>query len=1426
MNLSGGRDNEPHRHKPGMDGHKLKRPVKSNKDHLRELLEEGLSRIDRMVLRTFLDALADQFLSFLSDAGLSFDAKDMESRTPELVEFLASNLRQRQERITELRRLQADFNTNYARALSDREKEQHILSVARKLGSAGSSLRKDREAFRRWFGYDTIVERVNRRICQCEYELTILLNVLGGIGPLALFEAGDVLSQDRLWNRFGLGNLLKSMLVFRGDPRVKIQGFKCLAGCFAALLPEFKNKAVDAGTLALIYRSSLDASEQVWIQCEALRLLVVVDPDSFMKVLKQRLEHPGEGDDIFFRRRAVLMLGEHLSEHPELVELITVILKDPSPYVRQGLALVLAQVVEKGVDGVLREDAVSWIRSLALDDPSTHVRAAMLSELTAARVDASLEPILGVFTDHFTVEQDAFATRAGLRAAVLLAETFGENGRWNEAAQVADGLLPVIEMLHANSPELSVRRWAAMARERILVATDPEACELKRALQEILNDTKPGSCTRVPRSLLRTANEELLGRVLSAMSQSDFGLSLRYGMVWPRIVRGDVFGFRLWRFLHELFSPAPDKRQGFQHTVGRRTPGELKAPSAIVSELSQTKVPGEPLFMASEFGWRPYLPLVDDVLTAARRWCSRRMVKFFTAEGVTELKPPRNLVSRLLAALALTLRLPAYARLRNWTEDAGVKPDSYVRALERLGFSIRYRVHTSDRWQETEDPAVSRFFRAAVPFFSVETWRRFSEYFASAYENTLYQLSIFAAGLLTWFVGQRTYLGWAVRKARKSFHLVVGGWGTRGKSGTERLKASLVEALGHAVLAKTTGCEAMFLHAYAFGKMSEMFIFRSYDRATIWEHHGTMVLGRKLGCKAFLWECMGLNPAYVKILQRQWSIDDYSTITNSYPDHEDIQGPAGINIPEVMANFIPKGRVLITSEQEMLPVLGAAARELGTRFVSVGWLEAGLLTPDILDRFPYQEHPANIALVLALGRELGIETDFTLKEIADRVVPDLGVLKAFPRATLRHRSLEFVNGMSANERIATLSNWTRMGFDVVHPETHPGVMISTVVNNRADRLSRSRVFASILVEDIAADRHFLIGSNVLGLIGFIREAWDTHARQLTLFPTDDQDKRSPEEIANAVARRLRIPTSREEIRRRVRAILDGLDVSVSEEELQVLSTNPQGMPAMFQPRGDADVASEIVDHIRQQLATVQEYEELLSRIRDASSANSDAIDREFRELAGRWFMGRFVVIDDYHATGDQIIDRICRETPPGMFNRVMGIQNIKGTGLDFVHRWQAWEQCHRACGKITSEERPEGAENALSELSVFQDFGILCEEEMVKTLAVARSRPVFQSERSRAELALIESKMHQRLSAVKATLGASHGATWWRRIIDSVEAFLDAGDAIRRRKTANRIYNDLVEERISHDRAEMELKELNQRQKGGWLAAWLGVQGS
>ncbi len=54
---------------------------------------------------------------------------------------------------------------------------------------------------------------------------------------------------------------------------------------------------------------------------------------------------------------------------------------------------------------------------------------------------------------------------------------------------------------------------------------------------------------------------------------------------------------------------------------------------------------------------------------------------------------------------------------------------------------------------------------------------------------------------------------------------------------------------------------------------------------------------------------------------------------------------------------------------------------------------------------------------------------------------------------------------------------------------------------------------------------------------------------------------------------------------------------------------------------------------------------------------------------------------------------------------------------------------------------------------------------------------------------------------------------------------MDAGDAVKRRKQANQIYQDMIDKRISHERAAVELQLLNKRQKGGWGSEYVNQLG-
>jgi len=1318
--------------------------------------------------------------------------------------FLTQEIIALQQYIYDLRHHHVEFVGRFTRAIADREREQYILDYAEYLGATPVDLEGDREAFSRWFGADAMTDRYLRRHSRAEYKLASYLRYQGNLVAEIMRESGESMGYAVLWQNLNLEDLIQPLLAYDGDSRVNIAAFKCLSTALQVLPKSLQPEVVSASTTQYVYRSALESRQAAWIQCEALNLLQTLYPGSLYTVLEKRLSNPQTGDDFFVRRRAVQILGDNLHEYPELIRLFPVIAKDPSPYVRQGFASCIGQAQHL--------DLMFWLRRLALQDECAQVKAAALLECARHVSSADLfNPLMQLLIVVLETEQETFVLRVALKVISDCQDKLSpeQGAEWERA------LRPSLEKLHCQAESIAVRRWTAQTREQLWLKSQPEIRELARQLEHELLRVDPGNDLK-PAKAINAVDEMTLGRMLSVLGQKDFGYDVKTGLFQSRtITRGHRFGFRFWRFLHELRHPAPDKRQAFEHTVGRVFEGNIRASSAILSELAETKVPGESLFIAEEGGWRPYLPLVDEIISSLDPVVSRP-VRLFSSEGITEIIPPRSLHKRLKARAILVVKFAEFARLRNWQESHQTEPARYIQSLRKLGFEVSFKPYDSEGTALSEDPAVRRFFPAVVVVPVPDMWERMQHYFFSAYENSLFELTVFTAAAMLIFSGKHLYQNQKIRKLRKNLPLVVGGWGTRGKSGTERIKAAMLNALGYSLVSKTTGCEAMFLYADAYGKMHEMFLFRPYEKATIWEQCHVMSHAVDLHADVMLWECMALTPSYVKILQQHWVRDDISTITNTYPDHEDIQGPAGINIPEVMTNFIPKSGILLTAEEQMRPILSHAAAKQNTHFDSVGWLESGLLTPDVLARFPYEEHPDNIALVLRLAEELGIEQDFALKEMADRVVADLGVLKTFPVAQVNNRELQFTNGMSANERFGSFSNWKRMGFDQQDCVTEPGVWITTVVNNRADRISRSRVFAGILVNDISADRHVLIGSNLQGISGYIEEAWEVYAASLTLWPEvmPGQAAVSPEQVLRQFARRFRVVSTPEMATSRLRIMLKSLP-DITDGAIEMLCLHGQSVE-MLQTKMDGLVSESdnenvkaVLSHHQQNLDTLEvleTFERKLQQLEDREQLN-----QEFRKLLNQWFIQKIVVIEDFHATGDAIIQQIADMTPPGFLNRIMGMQNIKGTGLDFVYRWQAWNTCYEACIQIRSGNQAQMAQG-LRALSAFRDYGVLSERFVRDTVEQMKHSPYAQRESTQAELTMILSNLQ-----VNADKKVKQQTGWRGKWMGILEAFLDAGDAVKRRKTADKIYKDLIDERISVGRAIQELQQLNKRQKGGWL---------
>lgn len=1184
---------------------------------------------------------------------------------------------------------------------------------------------------------------------------------------------------------------LVALALRKGRPSRRIEALKALGACVI--------ERSQKDTLVSLCRELTESTEHRWVQPAAIELLASIDRETAIPLARRRLEDPRPGDDFLVRERIVDFAGVRGADWAGIVELAT---KDPSEHVRLTAARLS-----------MNDRRLAHV---AMADVSTKVRARALLALTTRPTETAL-PILIATLD---ASKESLVVETAARCMTTLA-------REQRLYSVADATSALSRAsARADVPE---RTRVAVIEElsAVSVLADPMLRPAYDLLADALRDVPTSGAVEVAGSPIDALDDESIGRILSVLAQGDFGLSAERRGRTLIIYRGERSASRPWRILFEARRPLPSKRQAYDHGKGRIFRGSLRAPPRKLSELTATHVPGERVLVSKRGDWGRHLPLVDDLLAAPL--FSTKAAVLYGPSGRTSIEPPKSLVARLAAQLTLTIGYARFSEQRRRaleSDEPAIQRGYADEIARRAGFTMRFEPYEVAR----AVPAPAELPRAfaglamglvASPLAQIVDGVSDLGHFALRAEgNRLPHVAAYAAIALVGMLARSIVVRGAIELDRASIPLTIGGWGTRGKSGTERLKAGLFQGLGYEVLVKTTGCEAMFIHALPGLRAQEVFIYRPYDKATIWEQRDLLRLGRRFGVRAFLWECMALQPDLVTLLQQQWMHDDYSTITNAYPDHEDVQGPAGQDVAEVISEFVPKRGHLLTTEDEMLPILRERAKERNTTFEAVGSLDADLIADDILARFPYHEHPKNIALVCALARRLGVPEAVALVEMADNVVPDLGVLKTYPRVAHAGRTIAFTNGMSANERTGALSNWTRMGFDRHDPDEEPKRWIVTVCNNRADRVARSEVFARFLVDDIAAHQHVLIGTNVSGLMGMLREALERFV-----------EERSPiKDLGGSVSER------QATMETRIARVFSRLKIGAATAESVSAELAALGLPSI----AHAAVAQALTPAVGESLAAARaavtaaipaggfseeawpfvvativrrRVAEGVRRLaRSEGLTNPKRVDAVFRETYLALFLDRVIAIDDPAMTGDRLVDRLLESAPPGAQIDVMGIQNIKGTGLDFVYRWVSLDSVSRSLTKVLSSATAE-REEGLKELLAHDDYGLVSAVEAVRVLdaehvsILAEHRRLYET-----VLARLRGVVAQRSAALRAR--RAEGLADRARAV--VGATFDYLDSIRRKSAAERVLDELVAGRISHAAAAIEMRTILARSKGAW----------
>jgi hypothetical protein len=442
-------------------------------------------------------------------------------------------------------------------------------------------------------------------------------------------------------------------------------------------------------------------------------------------------------------------------------------------------------------------------------------------------------------------------------------------------------------------------------------------------------------------------------------------------------------------------------------------------------------------------------------------------------------------------------------------------------------------------------------------------------------------------------------------------------------------------------------------------------------------------------------------------------------------------------------------------------------------------------------------------LVAAVADALGIPRVEAIGWMAEHVVPDLGALIVCPPARHLGRTVRFANGMSANDPLSFRHNWRHVGLGAAAGE-EPAKFVITVVNNRADRVARSRVFAGILANEADAHRHVFIGTNLTGLAAYFDEAVAERLSRQALDgdPTRVDALFAHLRLADAVqtaevcGARLGVPeTARREwadavarIERTPRGWTEALEIA---ESTRKIAANLAEAP-------DADdLPDAVIGTLARQLA-----------FRAARTAPADQIRAIYADVA----RASLHIVEDSHASGDAIIGRAVRLAPPGSDTWIMGVQNIKGTGLDFAYQWVWWRELHTHLVALAS---PDASRRAAALTAVEASS---CSSVLALDAAIAALQPLADDPRLARRVTLLVERFRTKrdaLMAERARGGSEEGRQ--SAFVATIERFLDPFDAIARRRQADIVFRDLTRMRISHRRAQAELRRLTVRQKGGWL---------
>ncbi|MEJ6474509.1 poly-gamma-glutamate synthase PgsB [Pseudoalteromonas piscicida] len=1283
------------------------------------------------------------------------------------IAFLRHKIETLHEQILQLEVSHTGFVQRIAKSEFTSEKELHILAYAQQLGATRTALEQDKKAFARWFDEGAVVARYQHQVATIEQEVKFLIAKLGTLTNRYLQAHPNTL--ENAWQRLDLQPFCLNLLETSHNRHIRHGLIRALVNMVTTLNKLAGDPELDSDLTAKLVEFLESDNMPYQAVVDIIALLIHQRPTFTRAYMWAQLE---ETNDIASIEQIDANMLYIISMFPKIiVSQPTLTDKD------LNMLIALSEHKLPRVRQVVLEYTEFYPSSFAFDlitqrfehEQEDAVRFTLIKQLSADRFcqdDFALLLWQRVLTKDFSMQLKRLALEQSAR--IMLNMQLSQSN----PEHCFRRFIGILNDCLANENNVAVSRYITRTREQLSSFYHQAViAQLNAALEANEQQDTQLTCSR-----------DELGRSLSYLAQHNQSLNATKTKTGWRIRQGYRQARRLWRILHEMRQPSTDKRQSHSHTKAKKPSTYIHAPSCTTAEISETKVPGELLFNLAEHTSRPHLPLLDFLLSVLVNDQQKETAKTYTPDGILSVLPPKTLWRRLKAYWVISWQFAELDRMRKGNE---LEQEKYLETLNGLGFSLQFSAYGAIA--EATFPVASDikqlYGRSGLASTLVTIGSSFKEYVDAIYQNSISQLVFFVLAFISYFWTRHLVASRKIKYNRQQIPVSIGGWGTRGKSGTERLKSALFSSMALRVVSKTTGCEAMLIYSKISGEQYEIPLFRPFDKASIWEQADVLNFAKRVKADIFLWECMGLTPRYVKILVR-WMKDNFATITNAYPDHEDILGPSGFDVAKEMSAFLGENTQVFTAEQNMASVLNLAAEQKNTSLIQIHWGDGYQITPDVLAKYPYVEHPDNIALICKMAQYIGINKDYVYKETASRVIPDVGVLQQFTQAKVGNITQSFINSMSANERLATIENWKRL--HIVKQGQHGQII--ALINNRNDRVARSQVFANILANDLHFDEAVIIGTNIDGFFKYFLVALENLLQ--TIFANNDKKALQsllerfklilPEQAFIATLQKL-IPTETEQLD------IDTLHAQLNRED----PTHAKALKRI-EARSTA-----------QSLLLIEHLHALLPQTHDIAL-----------QLANI----KCTLVHDSDIKPDALTQLIANLALPQEHQLIVGMQNIKGAGLGYVYMWQKWHLFHQHCEQLThSSVTQTEFRNGLSRVLQQEALSTLECQYLEEHLSTLSNLPNAQSEYSQAELAQIKSKLEQQIGELTHQSNPKTHSVLSRFLHKLVESFLDAGAAVKRKKMAVQVYQDIADFRITIEKATTILSELNRSQKPGWL---------